>query len=98
MEASLGYTVRLCLKANKQANQSSSVLPTSALTDLQGGWTPMRQDSVSPTSLPCPGQRKGHVSSCSFEKRTNIWGVFGFQKLHGKEFYQFQKRTDKIAQ
>lgn len=29
------------------------------------------------------------------KKITNIWGIFGFQKLHVKEFYQFQKHRDK---
>lgn len=29
------------------------------------------------------------------KKEKNIWGIFGFQKLHVKEFYQFQKYEDK---
>lgn len=55
------------------------------------------RDYANPVPTPLyPLEWKDILSSWySFEKRTNIWGVFGFQKLHVKGFDRFQKRKDK---
>ncbi|KAM7324003.1 hypothetical protein ACRRTK_016308 [Alexandromys fortis] len=88
LEASLDYIVRPCLKTSKQSNQSSMTpLVTPPLSDLQAFWTQICWEHP---------QWQGPLSSWySFEKEQISGEFFGFQKLHIKEFYQFQKYKDK---
>lgn len=98
LEASLGYIVRPCLKTSKQPNQSSMALLVTPPPIRSAGIldSNLPGTALIPLPLPCNPQWQGPLSSWySFEKEQISGEFFGFQKLHIKEFYQFQKCKDK---